>query len=109
MLTQEPLREPSVPPPPKLLDDVGVWLFHARGSRSEEIYTVGSVTADRYLAVPGSKLPAVRAFMQQLNGQQTLEQIQEAMIREHGLQVDVTALHGKFRRAGLLAEADGGH
>ncbi len=107
MLAQEQLRAACVPPPPKLLDDVGVWLLHARSSRSEEIYTVGSITADRYLAVPGSKLPAVRVFMQQLNGQQTLEQIQEVMIREHGVQLDVTALHRKFRRAGLLAEGGG--
>jgi hypothetical protein len=102
MLTQEPLREASVPPP-KLLDDVSVWLLYPRGSRSEAVYTVGSITADRYLAVPGSKLPAVQAFMHQLNGQQTLGEIQAAMIRDHGIQLDVAALHRKFSRAGLLA------
>src|SRR6476646_7875393 len=99
MLTQEP---------PKLLDDVSVWLLYPRGYRSEEVYTVGSITADRYLAVPGSKLPAVQAFMHQLNGQQSLEEIQAAMIREHGFQVDVAALHRKFNRAGLLAQSSGG-
>src|SRR6266404_2055140 len=107
MLTQEPVREATVPRP-KLLDDVGVWLFYARGGRSEDIYTVGSITADRYLTVPGSKLPAVRAFMQQLDGQRTLEQIHEGMIREHGVELDVEALHRKFRRAGLLVEPIGG-
>ena len=92
-----------MPAPPKLLDDVGVWLLHARGSRSEEIYTVGSITADRYLTVPGSKLPAVRAFMQQLNGRRLWKRYKMSMIRENGLQTDVAALHRKFRRAGLLA------
>ena len=107
MLTQEPPREATLPPPPKLLDDVGVWLFYPRGSRSEDVYTVGSITADRYLTVPGSKLQAVRAFMQQLNGRRTLEQIHEDMIREHGLEIDVITLHRKFRRAGLLAGPGG--
>ena len=93
---------------PKLLDDVNVWLLYPRGARSEEVYTVGSITADRYLAVPGSKLPAVQAFMHQLNGQQTLEEIQAAMIREHGFQLDVAALHRKFSRAGLLAQSGSG-
>jgi hypothetical protein len=94
--------------PPKLLDDVSVWLLYPRGSRSEEVYTVGSITADRYLAVPGSKLPAVQAFMRQLNGQQSLEEIQAAMIREHGFQLDAAALHRKFSRAGLLAQSGSG-
>ena len=107
MLTQESLRGVGVPPP-KLLDDVSVWLLYPRGSRSEEVYTVGSITADRYLAVPGSKLPAVRAFMHQLNGQQSLEEIKAAMIRENGVQLDVAALHRKFSRAGLLAQSGSG-
>ena len=92
---------------PRLLEDVSVWLLYPRGSRSEEVYTVGSITADRYLAVPGSKLPAVQAFMHQLNGQKTLDEIQAAMIRENGLQLDVAALHRKFSRAGLLAQGSG--
>jgi Zn-dependent protease len=91
----------------KLLDDVNVWLLYPQGARSEAVYTVGSITADRYLAVPGSKLPAVQAFMRQLNGQQTLEEIQAAMLRENGFQLDVAALHRKFSRAGLLAQAGG--
>src|SRR6476660_9919453 len=107
MLTQESLRGVGVPPP-KLLDDVSVWLLYPRGSRSEEVYTVGSITADRYLAVPGSKLPAVQAFMHQLNGQQSLEEIKAAMIRENGVQLDVAALHRKFSRAGLLAQSGSG-
>jgi Zn-dependent protease len=92
----------------KLLDDVSVWLLYPQGARSEAVYTVGSITADRYLAVPGSKLPAVQAFMRQLNGRQTLEEIQAAMLRENGFQLDVAALHRKFSRAGLLAQAGGG-
>jgi len=45
--------------------------------------------------------------MRQLNGRKTLEQIQAVMVREHGLELDVLALHRKFRQAGLLSEPAG--
>jgi putative peptide zinc metalloprotease protein len=105
MVTQEPMRRAGVPPLPKLIDNVGVWLFYPRGYRSEEIYTIGSVVADRYIAVPGSKLSAVQAFMRELDGTRTLPQIQDTLVREQGLVIDVEALHRKFQRAGLLTES----
>jgi hypothetical protein len=89
----------------KLRDDVGVWLFFERGLR--KTYIVGSVTADRYLTVPAAKLPAVRAFMDRLDGTRTLEQVREELVREHGLKLDVEALHRKFDGAGLLADGRG--
>jgi Zn-dependent protease len=89
----------------KLLDDVAVWLFFERGDR--KTYIVGSITADRYLTVPAAKLPAIRAFMERLDGTRTLGQVREELVREHGLKVDVEALHRKFDSAGLLADGSG--
>jgi hypothetical protein len=89
----------------KLLDDVGVWLFFERGDR--KTYIVGSITADRYLTVPAAKLPAIRAFMERLDGSRTLDQVRGELLREHGLKVDVEALHRKFDGAGLLADGSG--
>lgn len=102
MLTQESMCGTGEPERPALLGDVAEWLFHRRGSGSENTYIVGSLTADRYLAVPESKLPAVRAFMQRLNGENTLNDIRRDLAREHGLELDVIALYRKFCRAGLL-------
>jgi Zn-dependent protease len=89
----------------KLLDDVGVWLFFERGDR--KTYIVGSITADRYLTVPAAKLPAIRAFMERLDGSRTLDQVHEELVRENGLKVDVEALHRKFDCAGLLSDGSG--
>jgi Zn-dependent protease len=88
---------------PRLLDDLDVWQFYPRSSSAEEVYIVGSITADRYLTVPGSKLPAVRAFIGQLDGRLSLDEARERMIREHGVEMDVDALYRKFKRAGLVA------
>jgi putative peptide zinc metalloprotease protein len=101
MLKQESIHQPPTEPP-RLLEDVAVWPFYTRG-RSEDVYIVGSITADRYLTVPGSKLPAVRAFMQQLDGRRTLDQARRGMIREHGVEMDVVSLYRRFEQAGLLA------
>lgn len=95
MLTQ------SASLPPRLLDDVSVWLFYPRAAGRDEIYIVGSITADRYLTVPGSMLPAVRAFIDQLDGRRSLDEARERM-RERGIEMDVEALHRKFVRAGLV-------
>jgi Zn-dependent protease len=87
---------------PRLIDDVGVWLFYDRGSLGDGTYIVGSLTTDRYVIVPESKLPAVRAFMLQLDGRRTLDEVYQELVREHGVELDVRALYRKFRRAGLL-------
>lgn len=93
-------------PSPKLLDDVGTWLFFEGAHGSGNTYIVGSVAADRYVTVPESKMIAVRAFMQRLDGSRTLGQIRHELAAEQGLQLNVEALYRKFQRAGLLA--DGG-
>src|SRR6476469_1926822 len=102
MLTQRAKYVISEEDRPTLLGDVGEWLFHQRGT--ESTYIVGSVPVDRYLTVPESKLPAVRAFMRRLNGENTLDDIHRDLIQERGLEVDVLALYRKFFYAGLLAE-----
>ena len=92
---------------PKLLDDVAVWLFFERGYGSENTYIVGSISADRYMTVPESKLSVVRAFMERLDGKRSLDEIEQALVREHGVRMNVEALHRKFERAGLLADGVG--
>jgi Zn-dependent protease len=92
---------------PKLFDDVGVWLFFERGSASEKTYIVGSITADRYLTVPESKLFAVQAFMKLLDGNHGLDEIDRELARESGVRMDVKALHRKFDSAGLLSNGSG--
>ena len=89
---------------PRLLDDLDVWLFYPGSSGREEVYIVGSVKADRYLTVPGSKLAAVRAFIGQLDGQHSLDQARGRLIREQGVEIDVEALYRKFERTGLAVE-----
>jgi hypothetical protein len=37
--------------------------FYQRAPSAEDTYIVGSISADRYLTVPESKLPAIRAFL----------------------------------------------
>lgn len=107
MLTRDSQPESRANLRPLLLDDVAVWTFHDRGSVLESTYIIGSVTVDRYLTIPGSALRAVKAFMQRLNGRNTLVEIHQSLVRDEALEFDVCALHRKFRRAGLLVEADG--
>jgi hypothetical protein len=108
MLTQEARCATAGPERPRVLDDVGIWLFYdRRGARAESTYIAGSVTADRYITVPESKLPAIRAFIERLDGNRTLDEIHRELVRECGFEVDVRALHRKFARAGLLAETSG--
>jgi Zn-dependent protease len=90
-----------------LLDDLDVWLFYPSSPGREEVYIVGSITADRYLTVPGSKLAAVRAFIAELDGQRSLDQAREGMMRERGVEIDVEALYRKFERAGLVVGQSG--
>lgn len=107
MLKQEAIRAGKQEERPRLLDDVAVWMFHERRAESESTYIVGSVTADRYLTVPASKLPAVRAFMRRLDGQQTLQAIRQDLMQHDGFELDVESLHRKFGDAGLLVASDG--
>jgi hypothetical protein len=92
---------------PKLLDDVAVWLFFERGSGSENTYIVGSISADRYLTVPESKLSVIRAFMERLDGKRSLDEIEQELVREYGVRMNVEALLRKFDRAGLLSDGVG--
>lgn len=101
MLAQESKYGINEQERPTLLGDVDEWLFHKRGS--ESTYIIGSITVDRYLTVPESKLPVVRAFMQRLTGENTLNDIRRDLIREHGVDVDVWSLYRKCFRAGLIA------
>jgi Zn-dependent protease len=107
MLTDRLPSETMMAAASKLLDDVSVWLFFDRGAGAESTYIVGSISADRYLTVPESKLPAIRAFMARLNGKRSLDQIERELAEEFGLRMDVQALYRKFHRAGLLADGSG--
>jgi putative peptide zinc metalloprotease protein len=92
---------------PKLLEDVAVWLFFERRSGSESTYIVGSISTDRYLTIPESKLSVVRSFMERLDGRRSLDEIEQELLREHGVRMNVEALHRKFDRAGLLVDGVG--
>jgi putative peptide zinc metalloprotease protein len=88
---------------PRLLDDIAVWPFYQRGPSAEDTYIVGSVTADRYLTVPESKLPAIRAFLQRLDGTRTLGEVSDSLTADFGIRIDVDALYRRFQAAGLVA------
>lgn len=102
MLTQ-PAEAPAAP----LLDDVSVWVLFDRGSPEANTYIVGSVTSDRYVRVPGTKLRAVRAFMHCLDGRRTVGEIELTLLRDHNLRLDANALYRRFQGAGLLADGSG--
>src|SRR5690242_14700393 len=89
---------------PRLVEDLQIWPFYPRKAGREAVFSVGSISADRYLTVPDSTLPAVRAFIEQLDGERTLSDARERMLRQHGVDLDVEALYRKFSRAGLTVE-----
>ena len=88
---------------PRLLDDIAIWPFYQRGAGAEDTYIVGSITADRYLTVPESKLPAIREFVERLDGTRTLDQVQDSLAADLGVKVDVDSLYRRFHSAGLVA------
>ena len=84
-----------------------MWTFFERANGAGNTYIVGSTSVDRYVTVPESKIAAVRAFMNRLDGSRTIDQVRRELAVEDGVEMDVGGLYRKFQRAGLLADGAG--
>jgi putative peptide zinc metalloprotease protein len=88
---------------PKVLDSVEAWpLFQHRDPR-RDIYIVGSCEIDRYISVPGPKLPVVLKVLELLDGLHSLDSIQEYFYMQERKKVDVKKLYQQLYENGLLA------
>lgn len=87
----------------QVVDDIGEWVLFER--KDENLYAVGSVSVDRYLAVPESKLKLTMAVVKYLDGTHDLSWIQGRIESEFGMSAKVEDLLLKLRDAGLVKTA----
>ena len=87
----------------QVVDDIGHWLLFKK--RDEDLYAVGSISVDRYLVVPASKLNVTMRIIQYLDGSHDPAWIQQQMRSEFGREVKIAELFIKLRSAGLIKTA----
>lgn len=85
---------------PRAVDDIQSWIFFEK--RSGTIYCVGSLSRDKYLAVPDSKLGVFQEVIAMFDGTRSLDEIQQHLLSNRGLDVEVKQAYVLLRDADLL-------
>lgn len=70
----------------------------------EDLYCVGNLERDKYIAVPAGKLPLVLNFVQLLDGTRSLESIATTLEQEYGQKTDVVQLYQLLSHANLIED-----
>jgi len=85
---------------PKAVDDIQAWVLYER--LGEDLYCVGSLERDKYIAVPANKVPLVMNFVTMLDGNHPLETIGAKLEAAYGQKTDVIHLYELFSSANLI-------
>ncbi len=88
---------------PRLLEHVDAWLLFQHSDSRKNVYVVGNREVDRYISVPGPKLPLVLRVLSLFDGAHSLDSIQAQFNIADRKRVDVQKLYHQMYANGLLA------
>jgi len=85
---------------PKAVSDIQAWVLYERAD--EDLYCIGSLERDKYIAVPASKVPLVLNFVAMLDGNHSLEMASTELERVYGQKADLLQLYRLLTSANLI-------
>jgi putative peptide zinc metalloprotease protein len=95
--------ETNTPAFPRLDPDVRAWPYFSRRSGDEGWYSIGSLRREKFILIPGKRLPVVQAVLDALDGSRPEEAIAAEIAARQKVRFDVAAFCGKLEGAGLLS------
>ena len=105
-------RRPDMPVPshgkidgglqPTAVPDIDKWVLYERAE--DNLYCVGSIERDRFIAVPESKVDLILDIVALFDGKHSIEWIQSYYLQERGQQVDVAAVYRLLSAANLISD-----
>ena len=85
---------------PHVVDDLQTWLLYEK--REENIYCIGSLSQDKYIEVPASKLALTQEITRLFDGEHSLDEIQCLYYEDKHLDVNIKQLYTLLFDAGLF-------
>lgn len=85
---------------PQVVDDLQTWLLYDK--KKESIYCIGSLSQDKYIEVPASKLALTQEIISLFDGEHSLDEIQRLYYEDKHLDVNIKQLYTLLFNAGLL-------
>lgn len=85
---------------PECLPDISSWLLWKKNNIN--IYSVGSIDADKYIMVPEDKLEIVLFAIELMDGEHTLDDIAGKVYKKFQRQIDMYSILNKMNKAGLI-------
>lgn len=85
---------------PECLPDISSWLLWKKNNIN--IYSVGSIDADKYIMVPEDKLEIVLFAIELMDGEHTLDDIAGKVYKKFQRQIDMYSIINKMNKAGLI-------
>lgn len=85
---------------PKALTDIGYWVYYEKAGVT--YYSLGSRTVDRYLKVSEKQLRPVMEVVKFMDGNHSLEAIEDCLKSEKNIVVDVKMLFNRLKSVGLI-------
>jgi len=105
--TLEAQTGPSDDLRPRVYDDIQSWILFERSEGPQ--YVVGSLTADRYVAVPENRLDTTMALIHLFDGRHSLSEIRSYAREQLGQDANVKQLYELLSEAGLVVDPPPAH
>ncbi len=87
---------------PRAAPGLQAWLLYRRSD--EDLYCIGDLERDRFIAVPDSKVALVLDVAAHFDGKHSLAWIEEHYREEHAQEIDVARLYHVLARADLITD-----
>lgn len=87
---------------PRAVADIRAWVLYEKAEGN--LYCVGSLEQDKFIAVPQSKIALVLEIAAWFDGLRSIDWIQEYYLRERQQQIDVTRVYQLLSEANLIAD-----
>jgi putative peptide zinc metalloprotease protein len=85
---------------PIIVKDVSYWLLY--NSEKNNVYSVGSISKDRYIEVKETLLKPILLVIKCLNGKNTINQIKNQLLEKHNIDIDVKNLIELLLKSDLI-------
>jgi len=87
---------------PRAVADIGSWVLYEKPG--DDLYCIGSIEQDRFIAVPESKVRLVLEIVTFFDGLHSIDWIQNYYLCERHQQVDVASVYRLLSEANLIAD-----
>lgn len=89
-------------PMPRAVNDISYWPYMVKKGR--QIYCLGSKSVDRYLKLDEDSVDIVMEAIGLLDGQHSLQSIEEHLLAQKNTELDMQALYKKLESTGLISD-----